>query len=321
MPYRNEFPNYVSDSEQISLRMRLNKGANMLSKIHNLLAYCYEDNKIDKLPGIELQLFLIAVKSLMPYEDNIGCLFDVTRYEKEVELFKCYKNGIDDNLEFYYENKKPSEKEDELLEFKIIPVIIANTQWNNLLNEALKVAVFYSINSNTILNTILISSTIDEYLNQNYVDIESINETTKERLINFSLKDFLNNNNIQINKRSLIEFEKERIKILSKNELIDVELKEKFKALKYIYNEITTENAEIISETVLTSFSSYLLKLRKGVINPEKLKIPYGNVPEFKEFLKYSAFNHPLLGKCNVLKRGEKEVILRTKSGLIKVNI
>lgn len=290
----------------------------MLSRIQNLLTYCYEDNAGDKLPDIGLQLFLIAAKSLMPYEDNIGCMYDVTRYEKEIELFKYYKNGHDDILEYYFNNKKPSEKEDMLLEFKIIPVITANTEWDNLLNEALKAASFYSVNKNTILNTILISSVINEYLDNK--DIDSTEEITKERLINFSLKNFSNNNDICINKINLIEFEKERIKMLSKHELITDDLKKKFKSLNYIYNE-RKENSEMINETVLSSFSSYLFKLRKGIINPEKLKISQNDVPEFKEFLKRSSFSHPLLGRCTVIKRGEKEVLIRNKSGLIKVSI
>lgn len=299
----------------------------MLSKIYALLNYCYEDNAGDKLPDIKLQLFLIAAKSLMPFEDNIGCLFDVTRYKNEIELFKCYKNGQDYNLEYYFENNKQSENEDELLEYKIIPVVVTNTQWENLINETLIAATFCSTNKNTMLNTILISSVINEYLNEENLDIENINEITKQRLISFSLKDFFKTNNIQINKGDLIEFEKERIKMLSKNELITDELKKKFKSLNYIYNEGTVEKTEITEitektcETVLSSFSSYLYKLRKGVISPEKLKIQPCNIPEIKEFLKYSAFTHPLLGKCKVIKREEKEVILKNKTGIIKVNI
>lgn len=293
----------------------------MLSKIYGLLKYCYKDNGADEIPEIETQLFLIAVKSLLPYEDKIGCMFDIARYEKEIELFKFYKNGHDDNLEYYFLNKKPSEKEDRLLEFKIIPIIIANTQWDNLIDETLKAAAFYSVNKNTILDTILISSAINEYLSAGDVGTENINEITRERLINFSFKEFLNNNNIQINKNSLIEFEKERVKMLSGDEVICDDLKNKFESLHYIYSDRNADNSEISSETVLSNFSLYLSKLRKGIIDPEKLKIPQIDIPEFKQFLKYQAFSHPLLGRCKVLKRGEKEVILRNKSGLMKVNI
>lgn len=291
----------------------------MLLKIFDFLKSCYEDTPVNILPDIKLQLFLIGVKSLMPYEDNIGCMFDVSRYEKEIELFKYYKNGHDYNLEYYYENKKASEREDELLEFKIIPLIISNTQWDVLVDEAIKNSLFYSVNSNNILNTIIIASVISEFLgNENYID--NLNELTKERVINFSLKNFLINNNIALNKSSLIEFEKERIKLLSKSELITEDLTTKFKSLNYIINE-TKEKLEIERETVLSSFASYIFKLRKGIINPEKLKIPHGTIPHIKIFVKNDVFNHPLLGRCKVLQRKENVVIIRNKSGLIKVNI
>ena len=290
----------------------------MLSKIQGLLKYCYNDNSGDKLPDMELQLFLLSSKSLMPYEDKIGCMVDITRYKREIELFKYYVNGHDDILEYYFANKKPSEKEDALLEYKIIPVAVSNTEWDVLLNEVLKAVFFFSTNKDTILNAIIIISAIKEYLEDK--DIDSINEVTRERLIGFSLKDFLNSNNFYISKAALIEFEKERVKILLKDELITYDLKEKYKAIKYIYSE-NKLNEEMVDETILSSFSLYLFKLRKGIINPEKLKISNNNVPDLEEFLKRSSFVHPLLGRCTVLKRGKKEVILRNRSGLMKVNI
>ncbi|HBD64003.1 MAG TPA: hypothetical protein DC038_06135 [Clostridiales bacterium] len=292
----------------------------MLSRIHNLLKYCYNDNSGDRLPDINLQLFLIAAKSMMPYEDAIGCSLDTIRYEKEIELLAYYKNGCNDSLNYYLENKKPWEKEDALLEFRIIPVIIANTQWDNLLNEVLKTVSFYSSNKKDILNSLIISSAVNEYLSEDIFP-ENINDIIKERVINFSLRDFYDANNIQINKVRLIEFEKERISALSKIAIVTDEMIEKFKSLKFIFCERTTEKSDESTETVLSSFSSYLFKLRKGIISPEKLRISLDNIPEFKEFLKYESFSHPLLGKCRVLKRGEKEVILKSKTGLMKVNL
>lgn len=283
-----------------------------------MLKYCYDDNSGDELPDMKLQLFLLSSKSLIPYEDKIGCMFDIFRYEKEIELFKYYVNGHDDILEYYFARKKPSEKEDMLLEYKIIPVAISNTEWDILLNEVLKVVFFFTTDKNTILNAVIIGSAIKEYLEDKNID--DINEIIRERLIGFSLKDILNSNNLSMDKTGLIEFEKERVKILLKDELITDELKEKYKVLKYICNagKITEEMAD---GTMLSSFSSYLFKLRKGIISPEKLRISVKGIPEFREFLKCSSFVHPLLGRCAVLKRGENEVILRNKSGLMKVNI
>lgn len=294
------------------------QGAYMLSKIYNLLNNCYEINS-DKIPNIEFQLFLISVKSLLPYEDNIGCMFDTGRYEKEIELFALYKNEHDDTIEYYLNNKKPSSDEDKLLEYKIMPIAIANTIWENLINETMKAVIFYSMNKSTILNTILLSSAIFEYYNGDQIDLENINKITKERIIQFSIKEFFEKNHIDLEKNHYIEFERERIKILSKTELFSEDYILKFKSLKHIFiNETKSEEQD--NETI-SNYSSYLYKLRKGTINPEKLKITNEKIPELMEFLKSPIFSHPLLGKCKIVKRTEKEVILRNKSGLMKVNI
>jgi len=294
------------------------QGAYMLSKIYNLLNNCYEINS-DKIPNIEFQLFLITVKSLLPYEDNIGCMFDTGRYEKEIELFALYKNGHDDTIEYYLNNKKPSSDEDKLLEYKIMPIAIANTVWENLINETMKAVTFSSINKSTVLNTILLSSAIFEYYNGDQIDLENINKNTKERIIQFSIKEFLEKSHIDLEKNHYIDFERERIKILSKTELFSEDYILKFKSLKHIFiNETKSEEQD--NETI-SNYSSYLYKLRKGTINPEKLKITNEKIPELMEFFKSTIFSHPLLGKCKIVKRTEKEVILRNKSGLMKVNI
>jgi len=300
----------------------------MLSKIYNLLEFSYENNNADKIPDIKFQLFLITVKSLLPYEDNIGCMFDKNRYEKEIELFSLYKNGNDDVIEYYLENKKLSEDEDKLLEYKILPIIITNTIWENLINEVMKAVTFYSINKGTILNAILLSSVVYEYFDNENLDYENISQKTKDRLIQFSIKELFENNNIEFEKNHYIEFERERIKILSKSDLFTEDNINKYKSLMHIFeNESKTKFEEQTEETIkqensiLSNYASYLLKLRKGTINPEKLKINQRKIPELKEFLKSSVFSHPLLGKCKVVKRTEKEVILRNKSGLMKVNI
>ncbi len=299
----------------------------MLSKIYNLLEFSYENNNADEIPDMKFQLFLITVKSLMPYEDRIGCMFDKSRYEREIELFSSYKNGKDYIVEYYLKNKKPSEYEDEFFEYKILPIAISNTIWENLIDEVMNAVIFYSINKKTIINAILLSSVIYEYFNNENLDYEDIVKKTKDRLIQFSIKEYFENNNIEFKKNHYIEFERERIKILSKSDLFTDENINKFKSLKYIlYYEIKANN-EIVKKTVeqddsiLLNYATYLLKLRKGIINPEKLRISQEKIPEFKEFLKSSVFSHPLLGKCKVVKRTEKEVILRNKSGLMKVNI
>lgn len=295
----------------------------MLSKIYNLLNYCYEDSIIDKFAGIEFQLFLLSTKTLIPYENKIGCMFDINRYKSEVEVFAYYKNGNDDTLNFYLDNKTSSTIYDELMEYKIIPAVISNTEWNTLIEEVLKTVMFYTLNKNTILNAILLSSVIYEYFDLDIIDLDYIKNKTNNRMIEFSLKEFLEKNYMtQIDKSYIIGFEKERINLISKGNCISEVVLMKFKALQHIVNNnkavklINNEN-----EVLLNSFAAYILKLRKGTVNPEKLKYSLGLIPDFKEYLNNSNFVHPLLGKCIVLKRKSNEIILKNKLGLLKVNL
>lgn len=296
----------------------------MQSKIKDFLNFCYNDTG-----SIEFQLFLITVKCLMPYEDNIGCIFDVDRYKKEIELFECYMNRDDEIINYRLRHKKPSNSNDELLEFKIIPIIISNTVWNNTTDELLKAVAFYTLNKNTLLDAILISSVIYEFMENS--SNENIEELTKERLINFSVKDFFTNNQMPAEKNYIIDFERERIRLISKPILFDDNTIGKYRALKYIFKKeasfdkclnspVGNESSSDDNSEVLNSFSAYLYKLRKGTINPEKLKIS-DKIPDIKECLKQPLFNHPLLGRCKVVQRAENDVIIRNKSGIMRIRI
>lgn len=292
----------------------------MLSKIQNLLYSCYGENTVDKIPDVGFQLFLISVKSLMPYEDNIGCSFDEDRYIKEMELFKYYINGHDNCIENYFKNKRPYDGEDSLIEYKILPATMANTVWENLIEEVMRTTAFYSVSKRTIIDSILISSAVYDYLSDENKDVENMNQNAKERLIQFSIKEFTEKHNMHLDKMSIIDFEKERIKTISRTQMYSDECILKFKTLKHIFKTAPSEEASYNDE-LLSSYSAYLLKLRKGTINPEKLKTVDGKIPELREFLKYSSFSHPLLGKCKIINRTEKEIILRNKTGLMKVKI
>ncbi len=277
-----------------------------------MLNFCFDD-----IQKIDFQLFLITVKCLIPYDDKIGCLFDKDRYKKEIELFSSYMNGNDETIDYWLRNKEASNLDDNLLEYKIIPLALSNTVWENLTDELIKVVLFYTINKNAILNALLISSAVFDFMTGS--DIDSIEAAARERLINFSVKEFLIKNQINADKNYIIDFEKERIKMIAKPILFDNNFINGFKVLNYIFEKspehLTENNSDIID-----SFSVYLYKLRKGLISPEKLIIP-DKIPEIKECLKYSTFSHPLLGRCKVIKRTEKEAIVRNKLGLMRIRI
>ena len=283
----------------------------MQYKINKMLNFCFDD-----IQKIDFQLFLITVKCLIPYDDKIGCLFDKDRYKKEIELFASYMNANDELIDYWLQNKEASNLEDNLLEYKIIPLALSNTVWENLTDELIKVVLFYTINKNTILNALLISSAVFDFMTGS--DIDSIEAAARERLINFSVKEFLIKNQTNADKNYIIDFEKERIKMIAKPILFDNNFINGFKVLNYIFEK--TEHLTENNSDIIDSFSVYLYKLRKGLISPEKLIIP-DKIPEIKECLKYSTFSHPLLGRCKVIKRTEKEAIVRNKLGLMRIRI
>ena len=295
----------------------------MLSKIYNLLNYCYEDSIVDRYAGIEFQLFLLSTKTLLPYENKIGCMVDLNRYKNELDLFNYYKNGNDDTINYYLCNKKQSNLEDNLMEYKIIPIAISNTDFNILLEEVLKTVMFYTLNKTTILNAVILSSIIYEYFEIDTIDLDDLRNKTNARLIDFSFKEFIENNNMmQMDKSYIIGFEKERIKMIASGNFISDELLMKYKAIQHIVNNVKAiKPINNENEVVLNNFAAYILKLRKGTVDPEKLKYSNEEYHDFKEYLKYSNFTHPLLGKCIVLKRNTNEIIIKNKLGVLKVNI
>jgi hypothetical protein len=229
-------------------------------------------------------------------------------------------NGHDVCIDNYFINKRPYDGEDKLIEYKILPASIANTLWENLIEEVMRQTAFYTSSKKTIIDSILISSSVYDYLSEDNIDADNMNQNAKERLIQFSIKEFAEKQEIHLDKMNLIDFEKERIRTISGTRLYSDECILKFKTIHHIMNIASLEGKEYNDE-LISSYSAYLLKLRKGTINPDKLKTVEGKVPELKEFLKYSSFSHPLLGKCKVISRNEKEIILRNKTGLMKVNI
>ena len=93
---------------------------------------------------------------------------------------------------------------------------------------------------------------------------------------------------------------------------------------KKIINFIINNNRDAASVTNLNkanllSFSSYLYKLRKGILDPNKIKYNCNEKTDLKIHLEKESFIHPVLGKCLVVKRIENGAIVKTKIGNIKV--
>ena len=294
----------------------------MEQKIFDFINYCYSDSLTEEIGKLNYQLFIMSLKSMLPFENKIGCKFDEIRYINEINTLRYYINGNDELVVNKIKQNKPLTKADNLVEYKIIPIIIANTIWKNIINEALRCVVFYTYSKETILETIVLASVLHEYIEGNSIDLDYLHDITKKRIIEFSIKDFYKDNfNILVKNNYVINFEKGRISYIMQNNIFDMPAISDKKLIKYIVNNNTQQNTLITdsNKANLLSFSSYLYKLRKGILDPNKIKYNFSDNTDLKIYLEKESFTHPILGKCLVIKRLENGAIVKTKIGNIKV--
>ena len=52
----------------------------MEQRINELIKYCISDSLKDEIPDLNYQLFTMSMRSMLPFENKIGCEFDEDRY-------------------------------------------------------------------------------------------------------------------------------------------------------------------------------------------------------------------------------------------------
>jgi len=155
----------------------------------------------------------------------------------------------------------------------------------------------------------------------NNTEYQYLCDITRKRIIEFSIKQFYEDNfNILVKNNYVINFEKARISYLMHNSIFEMPKIENSKVSKYILTK--EKSAYVVSDSnksFLVNFSSYLFKLRKGILDPDKLRYKYNDKADLKIHVENESFLHPVLGKCTVIRRNQNETIVKTKIGNIKV--
>lgn len=295
----------------------------MNDKIKDLLLYCLQSSSKHDMFEWQTQIFIITTKSIIPFENKIGCGIYYKRFIKELNLLKDYCD-INGSIIQNKINNQQVIKFDNAIDYKILPIVISNTDWNIIIDEVVKSVVFFTNDANSIILSIILSRILMDYMNEK-VENNHLIESVKDSLIQFSIKDIMEKYyKKKLNNKYLINFERERINWLNTlNSNLD--LKVNLLGNSKIYEYITLNKSKTIdipkqNEKIINNFALYLSKLRKGTINPDKLKIDLEHINPLEFYLSKSKFTHPLLGKCIV---GEKKlddyIIIKTKTGLIKV--
>lgn len=304
----------------------------MEQRIFEFIKYCYSDSLTEEIPELNYQLFTISLKSMLPFENKIGCKFDEHRYSDEIKTLRYYINGEDELVINKIKQNKPLITPDNLIEYKIIPIVMSNVLWENIINEVLKCVVFYTYSKESILEAIALSSLLHEYIENNSIDKDYLHEITKKRIIEFSIKDFFKDNfSVPAKNSYIINFERDRISYIMKDNIFDRTSITDKKITKYVlyYDRANTqayseEDAKDVfitdsNNTNLLNLSSYLYKLRKGILDPRKIRYNSDDNIDLKIYTGKGSFTHPVLGKCLVIKRTENMVIVKTKIGNIRV--
>ncbi len=283
------------------------------------------------------QLCLLTIKSLLPSNDKMGSRIDYKRFEEELNLWKYYKLGSIDSLENIIGENINAEvyfKEDTSINYRILPIAIANLEFEIAEEEIIKNILYTSGNIRSLLKGVFINKLLYSPSGEELI------EELKSYMINFGQLDFLekyskyyriNLENYPLN--FSIEFEKEKIKIInilnglkSKGyedlyELLEVILEGKdssselarifkFNGLEYTINEF------------FISMNDYVLKLNSGAIGREDLKISDYVLPDLFKFQEGDEFYHSLLNNSKVVKKEVRNNILTsiisTKTGMYR---
>lgn len=313
--------------------------------IYPLMVAFEEDIQKNNGPSHITDLIILTIKSLLPSEVIVRVDIDYRRYKEELNLWKYYRNGDNPSLMNILESMKPNiywKGKDNTLYYRLLPIILANKDFEAIKEEVIKNILFTTGNIETLIEGVLLSKIIHNLLlGKNDVIIG-----LKDEIINLSQREFLEKYKeyfrIPIEEyESNFSVEFEQYKIYALN-VLNQSYSNRFKILedcveilldnkegnttigKYINS---YENGEINKKFQLDNhykeLGVYVFNLRNGRIDPKLLKIHKYQLPDVFKFQQGEVFYHSLLNKAKVIKRediGEKVTIhLKTKSGIYRL--
>lgn len=279
------------------------------------------------------ELSTITIKSLVPLKNNIGNGIDYRRFLEELKLWKYYRSGYNLNTknpltierDIYFNNF------DDTAIYRLIPIVISNSEIEVLVYETIKNILYFSGNIETIIQHIILVTYI-HYIYK-YKDVNKAIEESKKVLINLGYEKFKRNYGkyfryeLNMEKVFAINFEKEKIKGLSLLNKIDLE----DLTIEYLQGEkisVIDVLSKKIEKNSLPNFfwnmGNYLMKLRSSKISPESIIIKKYILPDIFSFAEGDDFYHSLLGQTRVVKKVMKNrninMLVQTKSGYYAFN-
>lgn len=297
-----------------------------------------EDTNINNKSTYISQLTILTIKSLLPMEDEVGNEIDYKRFEEELKLWKEYCIGenlsllntldaLDNNVYFNYF--------DETFYTRLLPIVVSNNDFKIIEEELIKNILYFSGNLQNLFEWLIIGLIVYLLINSG----KDIIGRLKEYIINFSQIEFIDKYKgcfsvevEDIPNDFRISFEKEKICLLNMlngihssnytylNDLLSIlEGEEPSTPIgRIVYNSCNDIGLDKVDPFYM-SLSKYLLKLRKGRIDIDDLKIKEYVLPDIFGFSEGDVFYHSLLNHSKVIKKEVKAngltSLITTKSG------
>lgn len=309
-----------------------------------------EEIKIENQWSYIVEMLIITIKSLIPSYEEIRNEIDYERFYREINFWKLYRHG-GNSLLTNIENSDVSywQKSDNSIYSRIYPIIISNSNYNYIREDIIKNILFTTGSIKNLLEGIFLSRLIFVLLNFN-MNFDEIVDEIKNEIINISIINILEkySNFYKVDKSTfpgnyILEFERNRIKLLNLlneiktdefrllNDILDIlrnnkkfeQVKPNFLTYSIIGMNIDSiENIEVKDKDFLLNLCDYLIKLRKGRISPELLKINEYILPDVFKYNINDEFNHSLLNKCKVIFKVENKRLsksyIETKGGIYR---
>src|SRR5699024_10146580 len=283
---------------------------------------------------------LLTMKSLVPIDKGRGNRIDYKRFNEELKLWKYYRVGdntsilniLDDIDEEIYFNSK-----DNIIYSRILPIILANQRYEIIEDEIIKNILFISGNIESLLEWMLVGKFLHLILNNE----DNIIDELKEYIINISQVDFLNSYKdfyrFKLDERLKdykIEFERTRVNLIS---ILNGIPMKKYKYIEdifrvfndkdperifgsIIYYSLLGKDLKIESSNFYNNMNEYILKLRKGRIDPKSLIIKEYILPDIFKYEEGDVFLHSLVNESKIIKKEVKNGIstslVKSRSGM-----
>jgi len=297
-----------------------------------------------------VEIMIITIKSLVPDESNYGSIIDYERFNEELRLWYYYRHGENNSLlgSLYNINKAYWEYEDDSIFSRIVPIVFANEDWNVAKREILKTILYTTGNISSIFEGIALGKLLFIIIENINIDHAELVSLIKDEIVGFSQRDFIRsyigyfrNSPMSYKGNYTIDFERKRIELLNILNGIDVgfkynTLKSSFSILagkedcvstSFFLGGLRSLKEDINYETIkdeefIRNLASFLVKLRKGRISIESLRIDKYILPDVFKYKEGDIFFHTLLKKCQVIKRIDESdriiIFLKTKSGIYR---